>query len=110
MSLQGLNKSQLKSELNALMDKVVQYLNDEPDVDKFLDETSLFDDWEKFLPESEFPIFIMTVLNDIRKENIIDAIIDAGIHKKKNDKSFSHSKTLPNLNQNKADLGDHPFN
>ena len=43
MSLQELNKSQLKSELNALMDKVVQHLNDEPDVDKFLDETSLFD-------------------------------------------------------------------
>ena len=110
MSLQGLNKSQLKSELNALMDKVVQHLNNEPDVDKFLDETSLFDDWENFLPESEFPIFIMTVLNDIRKENIIDAIIDAGFHKKKNDKSNLHSKSLPSLTQNEAELGDHPFN
>ena len=52
----------------------------------------------------------MTVLNDIRKENIIDAIIDAGVHKKKNDKSNLHSKSLPNLTQDEAELGDHPFN
>ena len=28
------------------MDDVKAHLNEEPDVDKFLDETNLFDDWE----------------------------------------------------------------
>ena len=41
-----LNKNQLKEQLISLMDVVVHYLKNEPDVDKFLDETDLFAEWE----------------------------------------------------------------
>ena len=46
MNLSLLNKKQLKKKLNKLMEEVACHLKSEPDIDKFLDETNLFDDWE----------------------------------------------------------------
>ena len=51
MILKKLSKSDLKIRLINLMDDVKVRLNEEPDVDKFLDETNLFDDWELALPQ-----------------------------------------------------------
>ena len=45
--LTSLNNIQLREQLIAIMDVVAHYLKNEPDVDKFLDETDLFDEWEK---------------------------------------------------------------
>ena len=45
MILKKLSKSDLKIRLIKLMDDVKAHLNIEPDIDKFLDETNLFDDW-----------------------------------------------------------------
>ncbi len=50
--LTSLNNYQLKEQLISLMDTVMHYLKNDPDVDKFLDETDLFDEWEKALPEA----------------------------------------------------------
>ncbi|GIS55031.1 hypothetical protein Ct9H90mP29_20730 [bacterium] len=50
MILKKLSKSALKNRLIKLMDDVKVHLNKEPGVDKFLDETNLFDDWELALP------------------------------------------------------------
>ena len=63
-----LNNNQLKEQLISLMDTVVLYFKNEPDVDKFLDETDLFDEWEKALPEAEYPIFVIAVLNNTRRD------------------------------------------
>ena len=62
MILKKLSKSDLKSRLIKLMDDVKVHLNKEPDVDKFLDETNLFDDWELALPQHEYPILVMACL------------------------------------------------
>ena len=67
MNLSELDKKDLKSELLSLMENVSSLLKEQPDVDKFLDETDLFDDWERILPQAEYPIFIIAVLNNIRK-------------------------------------------
>ena len=110
MRLTELNKHQLKSELIHLMEKVASHLKNESDVDKFLDETDLFDHWELLLPESEFSIFIITVLNDIRKDSILDTIIDSC----RENKNRSTQKLSSNLRiesgLRKSELGDHPFN
>ena len=63
MNLSELDKKGLKSELLSLMENVSSILKEQPDVDKFLDETVLFDDWEQVLPQAEYPIFIIAVLN-----------------------------------------------
>ena len=110
MKLNELNRHQLKSELIHLMDKVASHLKNEPDVDKFLDETNLFDDWEVILPESEFSIFIITVLNDIRKDSIMDTIIDSCKEKKKRGTQKNSSNPHVEPDPRTSELCDHPFN
>ena len=110
MSLNDLNRHQLKSELILLMDKVASHLRNEPDVDKFLDETNLFDDWEVILPESEFSIFIITVLNDIRKDSIMDTIIDSCKEKKMISTQKNSSNLHVEADPRTSELCDHPFN
>ena len=83
------------------------HLNEDPDVDKFLDETDLFDEWEHALPEHEYPILVMTVLNDIRNEKIIKSIINAV-----NEKEISLKDKLETENvspKKSLHSGEHPF-
>ena len=77
MSLEYFSKAELHVKLMNLQDRVADHLKKEPDVDIFLDQTNLFDDWEKVLPEAEYPIFVITVLNNIRREAVIASIIDS---------------------------------
>ena len=108
MTLKELSKSDLKVRLIKLMDDVKAHLNEEKDVDKFLDETNLFDDWELALPQHEYPILVMAVLNDIRKDNIINSIIDSVC-----EETISHEpKPASKLKfkKKKTYVGEHPFN
>ena len=77
MSLDCLSKAELRVKLLNLQDRVADHIEKEPDVDTFLDQTNLFDEWEKVLPEAEYPIFVITVLNNIRREAVIASIIDS---------------------------------
>ena len=108
MILKKLSKSDLESRLIKLMDDVKVHLNEEPDVDKFLDETNLFDDWELALPQHEYPILVMAVLNDIRKDNIINSIVDSVYEEKIIPEHESASKLK--LKAKKNYVGEHPFN
>ena len=108
MSLKKLSKSDLRIRLINLMDDVKVHLNEEPDVDKFLDETNLFDDWELALPQHEYPILVMAVLNDIRKDNIVNSIVDSVFEETKSPKPEPTSQL--NFKNKKTDVGEHPFN
>ena len=77
MSLDCLSKAELRVKLLNLQDRVVDNLEKEPDVDTFLDQTNLFDEWEKVLPDAEYPIFVMAVLNNIRRKVIIETILNS---------------------------------
>ena len=77
MNLKNLNRKELKDQILNLMDEVNLILEKKIDVDDFLEETNLFDDWELILPDSEYPIFIISVLNNIRRDIIIDSILDS---------------------------------
>ena len=89
------------------MDQVVQHLQTDPDVDKFLDNTDIFEEWEKALPEPECRIFVMAVLNNIRRESIVntilDAILDTVEHAEKSSKNASKTR-LP-----RSHIEEHPF-
>ena len=106
--LASLNYNQLKEQLISLMDTVVYYLKNEPDVDKFLDETDLFDEWEEALPEAEYPIFVIAVLNNTRRDAIMDTIINAIL--KKDDHSNHPKKSSFKSEPARSHVGEHPFN
>ena len=108
MFLKKLSKSDLKSRLIKLMDDVKVHLNEEPDVDKFLDETNLFDDWELALPQHEYPILVMAVRNDIRIDNIINSIVDSVYEETILPEKEPPSKL--NFKKKKIYDGEHPFN
>ena len=108
MILKKLSKSDLKIRLIKLMDDVKAHLNIEPGIDKFLDETSLFDYWELALPQHEYPILVMAVLNDIRKDNIINSIVDSVYEEMISPEKESASKIK--FKKKKSYVGEHPFN
>ena len=101
------DKNKLKAEIFLLMDLVKKAL-EVSSIDDFLDTTDIFDKWEEILPEKEYPIFIMAVLNNIRKDSIIDTIIIAIISKSKSQDIFlSSDKDNKHM---RSHLGEHPFN
>ena len=83
----------IKARIFSLQDKVSNALLDNPDVDKFLDSTTLLDEWEEIIPDPEYGIFVIAVLNDIRKKVVIDKIIDSILDiEPASKKHFSKSK------------------
>ena len=77
MILDSNNKNKIRYKVFIFMDEVQLTLKEGVSIDDFLDETDLFSAWEEMIPEREYPIFIMAVLNNIRKESIIDTILDS---------------------------------
>ena len=67
----------IENRIYALQDKVEDALNIDQDVDKFLDNTTLLDEWEEMIPDPEYGIFVIAVLNNIRKKTVIDTIVDS---------------------------------
>ena len=47
------------------------------DIDTILDETDIFDEFEAILPDEEFPIFVITILNGFQSDTILDTLLDA---------------------------------
>ena len=83
----------IKARIFSLQDKVSNALLDNPDVDKFLDSTTLLDEWEEIIPDPEYGIFVIAVLNNIRKKPVIDKIIDSILDiEPASKKHFSKSK------------------
>ena len=74
---------------------------------KIPDKTDLFDYWESILPDKEYPVFVIAVLNNIKKDSIIDTIIDSIEESQitsKSDENFERQNKL------RAHTGEHPFN
>ena len=75
--LSSLNREELKSYIFEVQDTIKSYLNNGGNVDSFLDETDLIDDFESVLPDEEYGIFVITVLNDIKSDSVIDNLLDS---------------------------------
>ena len=67
----------LKSKIFSLQDEVSRILSIDNDVDKFLDNSTILDEWEEIIPDAEYGIFVMAILNNIKRESIIDKILDS---------------------------------
>ena len=106
MKLNIRDKNNLKLKMFSLMDDVQLALKKGVSIDDFLDETDLFDDWERIIPEKEYPIFIITILNNIRRESIIDTILNSlSKNSQKKNQTYSSKK-----NKLISHMGELPFN
>ena len=71
------NREVLKKKIFSLQDEVSNILSIDNDVDKFLDNSTILDEWENIIPDQEFGIFVIAVLNNIRSDKIINKILDS---------------------------------
>jgi len=71
------NRDVLKKKIFSLQDEISNKLSLDNDVDKFLDNTTILDEWEEIIPDPEYGIFVIAVLNNIRSDKIINKILDA---------------------------------
>ena len=67
----------LKNKIFSLQDEVSRILSIDNDVDKFLDNSNILDEWEEIIPDAEYGIFVMAILNNVKRESIIDKILDS---------------------------------
>jgi len=105
MNVKPKSESDLKQSLIELMDSVLLALSKEKDVDTFLDKTDLFDSWEKILPEAEYPIFVMAVLNNIRKESILNVLVQSILNRNPSTIQLKTQNKQPSI----AEFDGHPF-
>lgn len=67
----------LKNKIFSLQDEVSRILSIDNDVDKFLDNSTILDEWEEIIPDAEYGIFVMAILNNVKRKSIIDKILDS---------------------------------
>ena len=69
-----------REELKDYIFKLQKFIQDEQesgkDIDTILDETDIFDEFEEVLPDDEFPIFVITILNGFQTDDLIDKLLD----------------------------------
>ena len=70
-----------RGELKDYVFKLQKFNQDEQksgkDIDSILDETDIFDEFEEILPDNEFPIFVITILNGFKSDALIQKLLDA---------------------------------
>jgi len=75
-NIHELNREQIREYIFNIQlevkDKVLKYKN----IDDFLDNTDIFNDFEEILPDQEFGILILTILNNFKSEVILNDLLD----------------------------------
>ena len=78
-----------RDELKDYIFKLQKFIQDEQengkDIDTIIDETDIFDEFEEILPDNEFPIFVITILNGFQSDIILENLLNT-IEKSINDK------------------------
>ena len=74
--LDQLNRNEIKEHILSLQLEVKEQIAKQNSVDDFLDKTDIFDEFEEVLPDDEFPIFVITILNRFQSDVLIDKLLD----------------------------------
>jgi len=85
-SLKAMSRIELRDYIFQLQEFIKSEQDSGKDIDTILDETDIFDEFEEILPDNEFPIFVITVLNGFQSDIIFENILDV-IEKCKNGQS-----------------------
>ena len=73
--LSQMNQSEIKTYILEIQSTVQNELSKGTNIDDFLDRTTIFDDFENIIPEAEFGIFVLTILNGYKSEVILDKLV-----------------------------------
>ena len=72
----SLNREELKDYIFNLQKFIADEQENGKDIDTILDETDIFDEFEEILPDNEFPIFVITILNGFQSNVILDNLLN----------------------------------
>ena len=74
--LLGMSREELKEHIFRLQEFIENEQKAGKDVDTILDETDIFDEFEEILPDKEFPIFVITILNGFQSDVLVNKLLD----------------------------------
>ena len=72
-----MSKNELRNHIFEIQKIVKEKLDSGVNIDDFLDETSIFDDFENIIPDEEFPIFVIAILNNYKSDVIINKLVNS---------------------------------
>ena len=72
----SLNREELKDYIFRLQKFIHDEQESGKDIDTILDETDIFDEFEEILPDDEFPIFVISILNGFQSDVILNKLLD----------------------------------
>jgi len=72
----SLNRKELKDYIFKLQKFIQDEQESGKDIDTILDETDIFDEFEEILPDDEFPIFVITILNGFKSDVVLDKLLN----------------------------------
>tara|TARA_Y100001970_G_C14128807_1_gene800473 strand:+ start:101 stop:367 length:267 start_codon:yes stop_codon:yes gene_type:complete len=75
-SIKSFNRSELKEYIFELQTFIKNEQENGKDIDTILDETTIFDQFEEILPDNEFPIFVITILNGFQSDVILNNLLN----------------------------------
>ena len=71
-----MSREELKEHIFRLQEFIENEQKSGKDVDTILDETDIFDEFEEILPDKEFPIFVITILNGFQSDVLVNKLLD----------------------------------
>ena len=72
----SLDREELKDYIFTLQKFIQDEQDSGKDIDTILDETDIFDEFEEILPDDEFPIFVITILNGFKSDIVLDKLLN----------------------------------
>ena len=102
-----MSREEIRDRIFKLMDDVQNHLKNDSNIDNFLDNNTVFEDWEKVISKKEYPIFLIAVLNNIRSKTVMNSIL-CSISGKKREKKKKETKEA--IKKFRKSFGEHPFN
>ena len=75
-SVTSLNREELKDYIFKLQKFIQDEQKKGKDIDTILDETDIFDELEEIIPDEEFPIFVISILNGFQSDVIMNKLLD----------------------------------
>tara|TARA_B110000116_G_scaffold170253_1_gene147183 strand:+ start:1040 stop:1303 length:264 start_codon:yes stop_codon:yes gene_type:complete len=75
-NLYKLDRNGIKDYIFRLQSEVQKNILTNNSIDDFLDNTNIFDEFEELLPDQEYGVLILTVLNNFKSEVILNDLLD----------------------------------
>jgi len=75
-NLYELDRNGIKDYIFRLQSEVQKNILTNNSIDDFLDNTNIFDEFEELLPDQEYGVLILTVLNNFKSEVILNDLLD----------------------------------